>query len=170
VAAATAVLDQAHHATALARADYIPDLGVGVTMTTLSGVSFLPQHAVGLSIQGSWTIFDWGKRGALSRERAAQENAASIGVALARDRVSVEVERAYRDVQRAERGAEVARAALDARRAASRITQDRAARGLVAEAALAAAEADMAESETRALAATLQVRLARAELRRVTGG
>ena len=170
VAAASATLEQARHATALARADYIPDLGVGVTMTTLSGVSFLPQHAVGLSIQGSWTIFDWGKRGALSRERAAQENAASIGVALARDRVSVEVERAYRDVQRAERGAEVARAALDARRAASRITQDRAARGLIAEAALAAAEADVAESEARALAATLQVRLARAELRRVTGG
>jgi multidrug efflux pump subunit AcrB/outer membrane protein TolC len=170
VAAASAALEQAHHATALARADYIPDLGVGVTMTTLSGVSFLPQHAVGLSIQGSWTIFDWGKRGAVSRERAAQESAASIGVALARDRVSVEVERAYRDVQRAERGAEVARAALDARRAASRITQDRAARGLIAEAALASAEADVAESEARALAATLQVRLARAELRRATGG
>jgi outer membrane protein TolC len=170
VAAANAALEQAHRATALARADYIPDLGVGVTMTTLNGVSFLPQHAVGLSVQGSWTIFDWGKRGATTRERAAQENAAAIGIELARDRVSVEVERAYRDVQRAERGAEVARAALEARRAASRITQDRVARGLMADAALASADADVAESEARALAATLQVRLTRAELRRATGG
>ena len=170
VAAASATLDQARHASALARADYIPDLGVGLTFTTLNGVSFLPQHAVGLSIQGSWTVFDWGKRSAVSRERAAQENAAAIGVALARDRVSVEVEHAYRDALRAERGAEVASAALEARRAALRITQERSARGLIADAALASAEADMAESEARALAANLQVRLARAELRRATGG
>ena len=169
VAAANAMLDQARHASALARADYIPDLGVGLTFTTLNGVSFLPQHAVGLSIQGSWTVFDWGKRGAISRERASQENAASVALALARDRVTVDVERAYRDAQRAERGADVARAALEARRAALRITQERVGRGLVAEAALASAEADMAESEARALAATLQVRLARAELRRATG-
>ena len=169
VAAANAMLDQARHASALARADYIPDLGVGLTFTTLNGVSFLPQHAVGLSIQGSWTVFDWGKRGAISRERASQENAASVALALARDRVTVDVERAYRDAQRAERGADVARAALEARRAALRITQERAGRGLVAEVALASAEADMAESEARALAATLQVRLARAELRRATG-
>jgi multidrug efflux system outer membrane protein len=170
IAAASAALEQARHATTLARADYIPDLGVAVTMTTLDGVSFLRRHAVGFGVQGSWTILDWGKRGAVSRERAAQENAASIGVALARDRVSVEIERAYRDAQRAERGAEVARAALDARRAAFRITQDRAARGLIAGAALASAEADVAESEARALAASLQVRLGRAALRRAAGG
>jgi outer membrane protein TolC len=170
VAAASATVEQSRHASALARADYLPDLGIGVTLTNLNGVSFLPQHAVGLSIQGSWTVLDWGKRGSLSRERSAQEGAASIGLALARDRVSVDVERAYRASARAEHGSEVARAALDARRAALRITQDRAARGLIAAAVLANAQADVAESEARALAADLQVRLARAELRRAAGG
>ena len=170
VAAASATLEQAKHATALARADYIPDVGVGVTYTMLDGVSFLPRRAVGLSIQGSWTVLDWGKRGSLSRERTAQEEAASIGLEQARDRVSVEVARAYRSAVRAERGAEVARAALDARRAGLRIARDRTARGLTAAAALDAAEADVAESEARALAATLRVRVARAELRRAIGG
>jgi outer membrane protein TolC len=169
VAAAAASVEQARHAASLARTAFIPDVGVGLTYTMLNGVSFLPQHAVGLSIQGSWTVWDWGKRGSLSRERAAQENAAAIGLALARDRVSVEVERAYRAAARAERGAEVARAALDARCAALRIAQDRAGRGLTAAAALAAAEADLAASEAQALAAQLQVRIARAALRRAIG-
>jgi outer membrane protein TolC len=169
VAAASAALEQAKHAVTLAHTDYIPDVGVGVTYTMLNGVSFLPQHAVGLSIQGSWTVLDWGKRGSLARERSAQQEAAATELALARDRVSVDVERAYRASVRAERGAEVAHAALDAHRAELKIVQDRAARGLTAAAALAAPEADVAESEARALAAGLQTRLARAELRRAVG-
>jgi multidrug efflux pump subunit AcrB/outer membrane protein TolC len=169
VAAASASLEQAKHASALAHADYIPDVGIGVTYTMLNGVSFLPQHAVGLSVQGSWTVVDWGKRGSLSRERSAQQEAATIALALVRDRVSVDVEHAYRNAARAERGAEVARAALDAHRAELRIAQDRAARGLTGAGALVAAEADVAESEARALAAELQMRLTRAELRRAVG-
>jgi outer membrane protein TolC/preprotein translocase subunit SecF len=170
VAAANATLDQAKHASALARTNYIPELGVGLTYTMLNGVSFLPQHAVGLSIQGSWTVLDWGKRGSLSRERTAQEDAAMIGVALARDQVSVDVEHAYRTAVRAERGAEVAHAALEAHRAELAIARDRAGRGLTPALALVASEADVAESEARSLAADLQVRIARAELRRATGG
>jgi multidrug efflux pump subunit AcrB/outer membrane protein TolC len=170
VAMARATLEQARRAVALAHADYIPDLGVGVTYTMLNGVSFLPRRAVGLSIQGSWTAWDGGKRGSLSRERIAQQEAAAIGLALARDRVSVEVERAYRAAARAEHGAEVARAALEARRAALPIAQGRAARGLTRAAALAAAEAEVAESEAQSLAANLQRRIARAELTRAIGG
>ena len=170
VAAALASVEQAKRGVALARADYIPDIGIGVTYSMLDGVSFLPRRAVGLSIQGSWTLWDGGKRGSSSRERAAQLEAAEIGLALARDRVSVEVERAYRAAVRAERGAEFARAAVEARRAALAIVRDRNARGLTAATTLSSAEADLAESEATALAATLQVRLARAELQRAIGG
>jgi len=170
VAAASAGVEQARRASGLARADYIPDVGVGVTYTMLDGVSFLPRHAVGLSIQGSWTVLDWGKRGAVSRERAAQESAATIGLAQARDRVAVEVERAYRFVVRAERGAEVARAAVAARRAAFGVMRDRCERGLVSATSLSAAEAELAESEARVQAAELQIRVARAGLSRAIGG
>jgi multidrug efflux pump subunit AcrB/outer membrane protein TolC len=170
IALARAGVDQARHAASLARADYIPDVGVGVTYTMLDGVSFLPRHAVGLSVQGSWTVWDWGKRGAVTRERAAQETSAANAVALARDRVSVEVERAYRSAVRAERAAEVARAACDAHRASLKVVSERNGRGLTTTAALAAAEAEVAESEVRALAAALQIRLTRAALARAIGG
>ena len=170
VAAARATLEQAKRAVALARADYIPDVGVGLTYTTLDGVSFLPRRAVGLTIEGSWTLWDWGKRGSQARERIANEHAAEIGLALARDRVSVDVERAYRAAARAERGAEVARAAVEARQAALRMVRDREARGLIAGGALAVAESEFAATQARALAAELQVRIARAELARASGG
>ena len=169
VAAARATLEQAKRAVALARADYIPDIGVGLTFTTLDGVSFLPRRAAGLTIQGSWTLWDWGRRGSQARERVADEQAADIGLARVRDRVAVDVERAYRAAARAEHGAEVARAAVEARQAALRVVRDRDVRGLSAAAALAAAEAELAASEARALAADLQVRIGRAELARASG-
>jgi hypothetical protein len=81
--------------------------------TMIDGLSFLPRRASGRAFKDRGR-FGLGKRVAVSRERAAQENAATIGLALARDRVSVEVERAYRFVARAERGTEVARAAVAA--------------------------------------------------------
>jgi outer membrane protein TolC len=170
VAAARATLEQAKRAVSIARADYIPDVGVGLTYTTLDGVSFLPRRAVGMSIQGSWTLWDWGRRGSQTRERIADAHAAEVGLALARDRVSVDVERAYRAATRAERGAEVACAAVEARQAALRMVRDREGRGVSAAAALATAEAELAASEARALAANLQVRVARAELARASGG
>jgi len=170
IAAARAALEQAKHAVALARADYIPDVGIGLTYSMLDGVSFLPRRAVGLSIQGSWNVWDWGKRASLSDERIAQQDAAAIALDLARDRVSVEIERAYRAAARAERGAEVARAALDARRAALKLARDRDARGLTGAAALTDAEAEVAKSEAQSLAAELQMRIARAELTRAVGG
>jgi outer membrane protein TolC len=169
VAIASAAVEQAHRASNLARADFIPDVGVGVTYTMLNGVSFLPRQAVGFSVQGSWTIWDWGKRSSVSRERAAQESAATTALALARDRVAVAVERAYRFVERAERTAGVARAAADARRASLGVIRDRCERGLTTTTALETAQAELAESEMRVLAAELQIRVARAELARAIG-
>jgi multidrug efflux pump subunit AcrB/outer membrane protein TolC len=169
VASARATLEQSKRAVALVRADWIPDIGVGVTYTMLDGVSFLPRHAVGLSIQGSFTLWDGGRRAALARERLAQQDAAEVAVALARDRVAVEVDRAYRAAERAERGARVARAALDAQRAAVTVARNRDSRGLASAAMLADAEAQLAASEAQLLAAELQIRIARAELRRAAG-
>jgi multidrug efflux pump subunit AcrB/outer membrane protein TolC len=80
IAEARATLEQAKRAVALARADYIPDIGVGLTYTRLDGVSVLPRRAVGLNIQGSWTLWDWGRRGSQTRERIANEDAAEIAL------------------------------------------------------------------------------------------
>jgi outer membrane protein TolC len=104
------------------------------------------------------------------RERGAQEEAATIALTQARDRVAVDIERAYRAVERAQRGTAVARAASEAQRASLAIIRDQRERGLSTTAELAAAEANVAASDARVVAAELQVRVARAGLARATGG
>lgn len=169
VAAARAAVEQSQRAIGLARADFIPDIGVGVTYTSVDGVSFLPRHAVGLAVQGSWTVLDWGKRSSQVSARLAQHDAAVIALAQARDRVAVEVERAYRAVVRAALAVQAARAGVDARCAALSVAQDRSGRGLTGAGTLATAEAALAEQQARALAAELQVRIAQASLTRARG-
>jgi len=169
VAAAEAALEEARRAAALARADYIPDVGVGVTYTQQDGVAFLPSRSAALTIQGSWTVWDFGKRSASVRERVATTEVAALALAHARDRAAIDVEKAYRKAERAVRAAAAAQAALGARRAALRVAADREQRGIVLAAYRADADAGRAAAEAQAFAAELEVRLARAELARAVG-
>ncbi|HKG91629.1 MAG TPA: efflux RND transporter permease subunit, partial [Gemmatimonadaceae bacterium] len=169
VAAAAAQVAQAERATALARADYIPDIGVGVTYSYQHGVAFLPEHSAALAIQGSWTVWDFGKRGATALEREAGVRAAAIALEHARDRATVEVEKAYRKAERASHAAAAARAALGARADAARVANDQQARGVVAVANRFDADASLAAARARLAEAELGARLARAELAHAAG-
>ncbi|HEY2026307.1 MAG TPA: efflux RND transporter permease subunit [Gemmatimonadaceae bacterium] len=169
IAAAVAQSEQAQRAQALAHADYIPDIGVGVTYTYQNGVAFLPQSSASLSIQGSWTVWDFGKRASVGRERAAQAEAASLALAHARDRAMVDVEKAYRRAERATSAAASARAAYDARRDVLRIAVDQQGRGIVPVANRAEAEAALAAAESQVVEVELGARLARSELARAAG-
>jgi len=169
VAAARAALDEASRGVSLARADYVPDLGIGVTYTRQSGVAFLPNGAAALAIQGSWTVLDFGKRASAVRERQATAAAATLAVQHAADAAAVAVERAYRHAMRATSAAQAARAALDARVAALRVARDQEGRGIVLASYRASGEAELAEAQAEVLAADLDAVLARAELARAVG-
>ena len=171
VAAARAAVEQAHHAAALARADYIPDVGVGVTYTMLDGVSFLPRHAVGLEHSGIVDGVGLGKA-RLAVARARRAGGCSGDWPRARSRPSVGRGGACVSRRRARRawrggrscGARCASCGADDHPRSlrhGRVDRD---------VALSAAEAELAESEARALAAELQIRIARAELTRAIGG
>ncbi|HWJ20729.1 MAG TPA: TolC family protein, partial [Gemmatimonadaceae bacterium] len=160
---------QAERATALARADYVPDVGVGVTYTYQKGVALLPEHSAALSVQGSWTIWDFGQRGAATREREAGARAAALALEHARDRAAVEVEKAYRKAERAASAAAAARAALGARAGAARVARDQQARGVVAVANRFDADASLAAARSQVAEAELGARLARAELAHAAG-
>ena len=82
---------------------------------------------------------------------------------------SIDVEKSYRKAERAVRAAAAAQAALAARRDALRVATDREQRGIVLAAYTADADAGRAAAEVQALAAELEVRLARAELARAVG-
>jgi outer membrane protein TolC len=169
VAAATADAEQARRARALARADYIPDIGVGVSYAYQQGVPFLPRNTGALTIQGSWTVWDFGKRGDVERERAAASQVASLALEHARNRVAIDVEKAYRKAERATTALVAARAGFDARRDALQIARDEAGRGIVPVAYRADAEATLAAAESQLIQAELGARLARAELAYAAG-
>ncbi|MFN2566866.1 MAG: efflux RND transporter permease subunit [Gemmatimonadaceae bacterium] len=169
VASAQIALEEARRAVALARADYIPETGIGITYTYQDGVAFLPRHSAALTIQGSWTLWDFGKRSAAVRERQTALALAKLAVERAEDHVAVAVEKAYRRAERATIGASAARAALEARRDALRVAADREKQGLVLAALRADAEATETVTEVELMSALLDERIARAELARVVG-
>ena len=169
VAAAMAQEQQAKRAIALSSADYIPDVGIGVTYTYLNGVAFLPEHSAAFTIQGSWTAWDFGKRGAAKRERQADARAASLALDHARDRAIVDVEKAYRKAERSARAAAAASAALEARGGAAAVARDEHARGIVAVAYRADADAALALAKARTVEAELGAQLARDELTYAAG-
>jgi outer membrane protein TolC len=169
LASAHVAVEQARRAVSLARADYIPDIGIGLTYTYQDGVPFLPRSSAALAIQGTWTVWDFGKRSAAMRERQAGVALAQLALQHAEDKVAIAVEKAYRRAERAAVGAVAARAAIEARRDALRIAADRERQGLVLAAFRAEAEASEAASEAEAISASLGEWIARAELARVVG-
>jgi outer membrane protein TolC len=169
IATAAADAEQARRARALARADYIPDVGVGVSYLYQRGVPFVAENGAALTIQGSWKVWDFGKRAASVDERQAGVQVAQLALEHARDRATVEVEKAYRKAERASSAAAAARAALEARSGDTRVARDEQGRGLVAVAYRAGAEAELAAAEARVVEAELASRLARAELAHAAG-
>jgi multidrug efflux pump subunit AcrB/outer membrane protein TolC len=169
VASAEIALERARRAVSLARADYIPETGIGLTYTYQDGVAFLPRRSAALTIQGAWTVWDFGKRSAALRERQTAVAIAKLAVARAQDQVAIAVEKAYRRAERAAVAAAAARAALDARRDALRVAADRERQGVVLAAFRADAQATAAASEVEVMSASFQERIARAELARAVG-
>jgi multidrug efflux pump subunit AcrB/outer membrane protein TolC len=169
ISSARIALVQAGRAVSLAHADYIPETGVVVTYTYQDGVPFLPKQSAALAIQGSWTIWDFGKRASAVREREIAFAQAKLAVQRAEDQVAVAVERAYRRAERATTAACAARAALEARQDALKVATDRERQGLVIAALRADAEATTTGSEVELESALLDEWMARAELARAVG-
>ncbi len=169
VASAHIALEEARRVVSLARADYLPETGIGITYTYQDGVAFLPQQSAALTIQGSWTIWDFGKRSAAMRERRTALALAKLALERAEEQAAVAVEKAYRRAERARIAASAALVALEARRDALRVVADRARQGLALAALRADAEATEAASEAELMSAALDERIAHAELARVVG-
>jgi outer membrane protein TolC len=90
-------------------------------------------------------------------------------LAQAREKVALEVEKAYRNAVRADHVVRVARQALEARRDAERIAGGQATAGLVLVSNHSEASATRLAAESSLFEAELGARIARAELARAVG-
>ncbi|HWQ52591.1 MAG TPA: efflux RND transporter permease subunit [Bryobacteraceae bacterium] len=169
VIAAEQTVDKARHGLGAAKAERIPEIGAFAQHIYQSGVPFLARNNGVVGLRMTWNIFDGGRREGLIRERETQVAQAEEELRRIRRRAEIDVEKAFRRVQRVHNLTIVAREALALRREALRISGDQLELGLGTRAAYEESNAAAAAADADLLAAEYQVQVALAELQRLAG-
>ncbi len=169
IKAAEQALEKARAGLRAARAEYIPEVGAFAQHIYQSGVPLLSPNNAAVGLRLKWDAFDFGKRQALVGERGTQAAAAEQNLARLRNRVQIDLEKSLRQARRADTAIAAAQDSVSARTEARRVARDQVQAGtanpsaaLEAEAALAAAEADLLDAEFSRSTAL-------AEIDRITG-
>jgi outer membrane protein TolC len=154
---------------AAARDEYIPNIGAFARETYQSGVPFLVHNFGTFGLQMTWNVFDWGKRKGVVGEREAQLTQAEENVRRITDRITVDVGKAYRKLERTRMMVDVAREALALRQESGRISGNQLKAGVTSDARNAEALAATRGAEVDELEARLSLELALAEIAKITG-
>jgi outer membrane protein TolC len=149
--------------------EYIPDIGAFARHTYQSGVPFVAHSFGTFGLQMTWDIFDWGKRKSVVGQRDALLEQAELNLRRVADRVSVEVDKAYRKLERTELMISVAAEALALQKENERLTGNQFQAGVISEAKNAQAVAATSKAELDELQARLARQLALAEIDRLAG-
>jgi outer membrane protein TolC len=160
---------KARSALSAARLEYVPDVGVFAREVYQNGVPFLTHNFGAFGLQMNWNIWDWGKRNGVVGERSALVTQAEENIRRITDRVTVDVEKAYRKLERMQLITGVAREALALQRESARIHGDQLKAGLISDATAAEAVASVRKAEVDELQARLAYSLALAEIEQITG-
>ena len=169
VRAAKEAVAKARSGVSAARFEYVPDIGAFARHTYQSGVPFVTHNIGMFGFQMNWTLFDWGKRKGVVEQREAQLAQAEENVRRVTDRVAVDVDRAYRKLERSELMIAVAGEALALRRENERLSGNRLKVGVISLAVNAATSAETRRAELSELQARLAYELALAEMARTAG-
>jgi outer membrane protein TolC len=152
-----------------AQADFIPEVTAMAQYFHQAGVPTLPNDfgAVGGSL--TYTLFDFGKRRELVRERGTLVAQAEENLKRIEEDVEQRIRKSYRNVQRALEMVNVAREAVELRKESERLTRDQVELGLALKSALLDAQASQATAQSDLVRAEAGWRLAWAELRKQAG-
>lgn len=162
-------IEKARAARRAAQAEYIPDLTAMIQYFHQAGVPTLPNDfgAVGGSL--TYTLFDFGKRRELIRERGTLVAEAEENLKRIEENVEQGIRKSYRNVERSLEMVNVAREAVELRKESERLTRDQVELGLALQSALAEAHSAHVSSQADLLRAEAGWRLAWAELRKQAG-
>jgi multidrug efflux pump subunit AcrB len=169
VQAARQTVAKARSGLRAARYEYLPDIGAFARHTYQSGVPFVAHSFGTFGLQMTWNVFDWGKRKGVIGQRDALLTQAEENLRRVTDHVSVEVDKAYRKLERSELMISVAAEALALERENQRLSGDQFKAGVISEAKNAEAVAGTSKAELDQLQARLAHELALAEMDRVAG-
>ncbi len=167
--AARETVEKSRHAVRAARYEYIPDLTIFAKHGYQDGAPFVEKNVGIFGADLTWNIFDWGKRKGEIGQRVAQQSQAEENLARMDKRIGIEIDQVYRKLERSKQMVDVAREALFLSRENARLSENGIKAGTVTTAKHAEAVAALRKAEMEDLQASLQYRLAGAELDRIRG-
>jgi multidrug efflux pump subunit AcrB/outer membrane protein TolC len=168
VRSALATVAKARAGVDAARADFIPEIAVYAQHVWQTGVPFIAPNNGVLGAKLSWSLWDWGKRSAQVGERKSQLEQAEENLRRQRSRIAIEVEKSLRKMERLRDLERVSTKAVELRAESARIARDQVELGAATSRAARLAQAALAEAEAQRLEAAMGVRLAFAELNKLT--
>ncbi|MFZ2445157.1 MAG: efflux RND transporter permease subunit [Syntrophobacteraceae bacterium] len=167
--AAKATVAKARGGVKAAYDEYIPDVSLFATHAFQDGAPFLSDHQGLFGVMLSWNIWDWGKRGAVIGERKAQLSQAQENAHRINDQVAVELEKAYRKLERTKNMMDVAREALALQQERLRLASDQIKTSTIRYAKYNEVVAAVKKAESDELQARLGYKIAIAETNRIAG-
>ncbi len=167
--AARETVEKSRHAVRAARYEYIPDVTIFAKHGFQDGAPFVEKNIGMFGVELSWNIFDWGKRSGEIGQRIAQQSQAVENLARIDKKLGIEIDKAYRKLERSKQMVDVAHEAISLSRENVRLSENGIKAGTVTTAKHAEAVAALKKAEMEELQASLQYRLARTELDRIMG-
>ncbi len=169
IEAAKASVAKARNGVRAAYDEYIPEVSLFASHAYQNGAPFVENNVGTFGLMMSWNIFDWGKRRAVVGEREALLSQARANLRRTNDRVTVELEKAYRKVERTRSMMDVAREVLALQQERLRLVSDQLKASTANYAKYGEAAAAVKKAESDELQARLGYELAIAELDRIAG-
>jgi multidrug efflux pump subunit AcrB/outer membrane protein TolC len=167
--AARETLEKSQHAVKAAKYEYIPDVTIFAKYGYQDGAPFLDKNVGIFGVELTWNIFDWGRRKGDIGQRVAQQSQAKENLARIDKRIGIEIDKAYRKLDRSKQMVDVAREALSLCQENARLSENGLKAGTVTAAKRAETVAALRKAEMGELQASLEYRLARDELDRIRG-
>jgi outer membrane protein TolC len=152
-----------------AKTAYIPDVTAFARYSYQDGLPFLVRNFGTFGVNLDYDLFDFGKRRAAVRERAAQLAQAEQNLERLKEEVAVQIERSYNKVERTKSLVNVATQVASLRQESERLATNQAAQGEVLVSERRQATAARYKAQADLLQANLGYLLAQAELERTVG-
>jgi outer membrane protein TolC len=169
ILAAVEMVRKAEAGVTAAKSAYLPDITAYARHSYQDGVPFLVHNFGTFGFHLEWTVFEFGKRRAVIRERELQLGQAEEDLRRIREEIGVQVESCYRKLERTRNLVQVASQVVKLRQESERVARNELAQGVLLVSGRQQATAASYKAQADFLRASLGYLLAWAELEQAVG-
>jgi outer membrane protein TolC len=90
---------QAEYSRRLAKADYIPDVGIAFNYLSPFNIEVLPKNIASIGLELKWEAWDWGRRNDVINQKKIVETQAQAQLQDAQSKVLIDVNNRFRKLQ-----------------------------------------------------------------------